>query len=55
MTAILGISASDHDSAAAPAVDGRIVAAAKEEWFIRKKRDEGFPWQFYLLNTLSHR
>ena len=45
MTAILGISAFYHDSAAALVVDGRIVAAAQEERFTRKKHDEGFPKQ----------
>ena len=43
MTAILGISAFYHDSAAALIVDGRIVAAAQEERFTRKKHDPGFP------------
>jgi carbamoyltransferase len=43
MTAILGISAFYHDSAAALVVDGDIVAAAQEERFTRKKHDEGFP------------
>src|SRR5688572_22214772 len=42
-TAILGISAFYHDSAAALLVDGRIVAAAHEERFSRKKHDAGFP------------
>jgi carbamoyltransferase len=41
--AILGISAFYHDSAAAVVVDGRIVAAAQEERFSRKKHDAGFP------------
>src|SRR5258707_14616727 len=45
MAAILGISAWYHDSAAAIVVDGRIVAAAQEERFTRKKHDEGFPTQ----------
>jgi len=45
MTAILGISAFYHDSAAALVVDGRIVAAAQEERFTRKKHDHGFPQQ----------
>jgi len=45
MTAILGISAFYHDSAAALVVDGRIVAAAQEERFTRKKQDEAFPKQ----------
>src|SRR5208282_5442443 len=43
MTAILGISAFYHDSAAALVVDGRIVAAAQEERFTRKKHDPNFP------------
>src|SRR6267142_5166053 len=43
MTAILGISAFYHDSAAALVVDGDIVAAAQEERFSRKKHDPGFP------------
>jgi carbamoyltransferase len=40
---ILGISAYYHDSAAALIVDGRIVAAAQEERFTRKKHDANFP------------
>jgi carbamoyltransferase len=40
---VLGISAYYHDSAAAVIVDGRIVAAAQEERFTRKKHDAGFP------------
>ena len=43
MTAILGISAYYHDSAAALVVDGRIVAAAQEERFTRRKHDSSFP------------
>ncbi len=43
MAAILGISAFYHDSAAALVVDGRVVAAAQEERFSRKKHDAGFP------------
>lgn len=43
MTAILGISAYFHDSAAALVVDGRIVGAAQEERFTRRKHDEDFP------------
>jgi carbamoyltransferase len=43
MTAILGISAFYHDSAAALVVDGEIVAAAQEERFTRKKHDSEFP------------
>ncbi len=45
MTAILGISAFYHDSAAALVVDGRIVAAAQEERFSREKYDASFPQQ----------
>ncbi|MCA9029187.1 MAG: carbamoyltransferase [Planctomycetaceae bacterium] len=45
MTAILGISAFYHDSAATIVVDGEIVAAAQEERFSRKKHDERFPVQ----------
>jgi carbamoyltransferase len=44
-TAILGISAFYHDSAAALIQDGRIVAAAQEERFTRIKHDQGFPSQ----------
>jgi carbamoyltransferase len=40
---ILGISAYYHDSAAALVVDGRIVAAAQEERFSRRKHDARFP------------
>ena len=43
MTAILGISAFYHDSAAALVVDGRIAAAAQEERFSRVKHDAAFP------------
>ena len=42
---VLGISAFYHDSAAALLVDGKIVAAAQEERFTRKKHDAGFPHQ----------
>ena len=40
---ILGLSAFYHDSAAALIEDGRIVAAAQEERFSRKKHDARFP------------
>ncbi len=43
MTAILGVSAFYHDSAAALVVDGEIAAAAQEERFTRKKHDPSFP------------
>jgi carbamoyltransferase len=42
---VLGISAFYHDSAAALVEDGRIVAAAQEERFTRKKHDASFPTQ----------
>jgi len=44
MTKILGISAFYHDSAAALLVDGKIIAAAQEERFTRKKHDASFPY-----------
>ncbi len=40
---ILGISAYYHDSAAAVLSDGKIISAAQEERFTRKKHDAGFP------------
>lgn len=40
---ILGISAFYHDSAAALIKDGKIIAAAQEERFTRKKHDHNFP------------
>ncbi len=40
---ILGISAFYHDSAAAVVVDGRVLAAAQEERFTRRKNDPSFP------------
>ena len=40
---VLGLSAYYHDSAAALIEDGRIVAAAQEERFTRKKHDASFP------------
>lgn len=42
-TVILGLSCFYHDSAAALLIDGKIVAAAQEERFTRKKHDESFP------------
>ena len=41
--AILGVSAFYHDSAAAIIVDGKVIAAAQEERFTRKKHDSSFP------------
>ena len=40
---VLGISCWYHDSAACLIEDGRIVAAAQEERFTRKKHDDAFP------------
>ncbi|MEM6723614.1 MAG: carbamoyltransferase N-terminal domain-containing protein, partial [Bacteroidota bacterium] len=40
---ILGISAFYHDSAAAIIENGRVLAAAQEERFTRKKQDAAFP------------
>lgn len=40
---ILGISAFYHDSGAALIIDEKIVAAAQEERFTRKKQDSNFP------------
>ena len=45
MTKILGISAFYHDSAAALIIDGKIIAAAQEERFSRKKHDSDYPHQ----------
>ncbi len=44
MVSILGISAFYHDSAAAIIVDGKILAAAQEERFTRKKHDSSYPF-----------
>ena len=44
MKSILGISAFYHDSAAAILIDGKIVAAAQEERFTRKKHDSSYPY-----------
>ena len=63
MTSILGISAFYHDSAAALIVDGKIISAAQEERFSRKKHDARYPYnaiQFVLnhsklnLNDIDH-
>ena len=44
MTSILGISAFYHDSAACILKDGKILAAAQEERFTRKKHDSSYPY-----------
>ena len=43
MNSILGISAFYHDSAACILKDGKIIAAAQEERFTRKKHDPSYP------------
>ena len=43
MSSILGISAFYHDSAACILKNGKIVAAAQEERFTRKKHDPSYP------------
>ena len=43
MSSILGISAFYHDSAACVLKDGKIIAAAQEERFTRKKHDPSYP------------
>jgi carbamoyltransferase len=40
---ILGVSAYYHDAAAALVIDGKIISAAQEERFTRKKNDADFP------------
>ena len=40
MKTVLGISAFYHDSAATILIDGKIIAAAQEERFTRKKHDQ---------------
>ena len=44
MKTILGISAFYHDSAATILIDGKIIAAAQEERFTRKKHDPSYPF-----------
>ena len=44
MKSILGISAFYHDSAATILIDGKIIAAAQEERFTRKKHDASYPF-----------
>ena len=52
---IIGISAFYHDSAACILKDGKIIAAAQEERFTRKKHDQNFPFNAvkYCLNEAS--
>ena len=54
MISVLGISAFYHDSAAAKVRDGKILAAAQEERFSRKKHDSSYPFhavEFVLKET----
>ena len=53
MVSILGISAFYHDSAAALIIDGKIISAAQEERFTRKKHDASYPYNAieYVLNN----
>ena len=44
MSSILGISAFYHDSAACILINGKIIAAAQEERFTRKKHDSNYPF-----------
>tara|TARA_B100000795_G_scaffold210382_1_gene163925 strand:- start:886 stop:2724 length:1839 start_codon:yes stop_codon:yes gene_type:complete len=44
MKSILGISAFYHDSAATIIINGKIIAAAQEERFTRKKHDASYPF-----------
>jgi carbamoyltransferase len=44
VTSILGISAFYHDSAACILQNGKIIAAAQEERFTRKKHDSSYPY-----------
>ena len=55
MTSILGISAFYHDSAAALVINGKIIAAAQEERFSRKKHDARYPFNAveFVLNNSS--
>ena len=54
MISILGISAFYHDSAAVLINDGKIISAAQEERFTRKKHDSSYPFhavEFVLRNS----
>ena len=44
MSYILGISAFYHDSAATIIQSGKIISAAQEERFSRKKHDASYPY-----------
>ena len=49
MTAILGIFAFCHDSVAGIIIDGKIIAAAQEEKFTRKKNVSVYPFHLPTL------
>ena len=49
MKSTLGISAFYHDSAATLLLDGKIVAAAQEERFTRKKHDASYPYNLSIM------
>jgi len=54
VTSILGISAFYHDSAATLIINGKIISAAQEERFSRKKHDARYPFnavKFVLENS----
>ena len=53
MSKILGISAFYHDSSASIIIDGKIIAAAQEERFTRKKHDPSYP-ENAIKFVLSH-
>jgi len=55
VTSILGISAFYHDSAAALIINGKIISAAQEERFSRKKHDARYPFNAveFVLNNSS--
>jgi len=57
VTSVLGISAFYHDSAACILKDGKIIAAAQEERFTRKKHDPSYPHNAieFVLNYASLR
>ena len=53
MSSILGISAFYHDSAACILKDGKIIAAAQEERFTRKKNDPSYPENAIKFDSIS--
>ena len=57
VSSILGISAFYHDSAACILKNGKIIAAAQEERFTRKKNDPSYPFNSieFVLNYANLR